>query len=189
MTWPRRSRSSRPVLPAHRWQGISRKQRIWRALRPWLGTGVLIALSWYFFGGPQRIAPRAMPAGPHEVIAGPFTRCGHARAANCVIDGDTIMLGARTIRVMGIDAPETHPARCAAEAKLGEDAAVQLLALVNQGLLTLAGPSPTARDEYGRELHHLLRARADGTVQSLADDMVASKAARAYLGGQRQPWC
>ena len=188
MFGPRRSDYGR-VLPAHRWQGISRGRRFWRALRPWLGTAGLIAAAWYFFGGPQRIAPAAMPAGPSEVIAGPFTRCGKGRAANCVIDGDTVMIGARTIRVMGIDAPETHPARCPEEARQGEAATVQLLALVNQGPVTLAGPVPPVHDEFGRELHHLLRARADGRVQSVADDIVASRSAREYLRGQRQPWC
>ena len=189
MAWPRRSSTTRPVLPAHRWQGLTRGQRFWRASKPWLGTALLVGLAWYFFGGPQRIAPETVPAGPIEVIAGPFTRCGKGRAVNCVIDGDTIMLGQLTIRVIGIDAPEVHPARCADEARLGEAATVRLLALVNAGPLMLAGPTPPVHDEYGRELHHLLRARADGTVQSIADDMVASGTARAYLRGSRAPWC
>jgi len=99
------------------------------------------------------------------------------------------MIGQRTIRVIGIDAPEIHPARCAEEARLGEAAAQRLLELVNQGPFTLAGPEPVVHDEYGRELRHLLRARPDGLVQSLADDMVASGTARAYLRGPRVPWC
>ena len=200
MFGPRRSDYGR-VLPAHRWQGISRARRFWRALRPWLGTALLIAVTGYWFGGPQRIVPTAvptvlpsvmpsvMPGGAGEVIAGPFSRCGTGRAANCVIDGDTVVIGRRIIRVMGIDAPETHPARCPQEAQLGEAATLQLLALVNQGPFTLAGPVPPARDEYGRELRRLLRGRADGSVQVLADDMVASRSARAYLRGPRQPWC
>ena len=184
----RRRPSARPVLPAHRWSGESRLRRLWNALRWWLGAALVVGAMWYFVGQ-QRIAPERIPAGPQEVINPPFTRCGRGRAVNCVIDGDTIMLGQRTIRVIGIDAPEIHPPRCPNEAQKGEAAAQQLLALVNQGPLTLAGPVPPVRDEYGRELKHLLRAKADGTVQSLADDMVASGLARPYLHGSRDPWC
>lgn len=189
MPFPRRSASYGRVLPTHRWQGLSRGQRLWRAMRWWLALAVLIAVMGYFFGGPQRIAPQAMPTGPSEVVKGPLVRCGKGRGAPCVVDGDTIILGARTIRVIGIDAPETHPARCPAEAQQGDAATQMLLGLVNQGPFTLAGPSPVVHDEYGRELRHLLRARSDGSVQSIADDMVASGTARAYLRGPRDPWC
>ncbi len=189
MVFPRRSARYGRVLPTHRWQGLSRGQRFWRALRWWLGLAALVAAMWYFFGGPQRIAPEIMPAGPSEVIKGPLVRCGKGRGAGCVVDGDTIILGTRTIRVIGIDAPETHPARCPAEAQQGEAATQMLLKLVNQGPFTLAGPVPAVHDQYGRELRHLLRARPDGSVQSLADDMVAAGVARPYLNGSRNPWC
>ncbi|MEQ1497384.1 MAG: hypothetical protein ABL914_01885 [Novosphingobium sp.] len=178
----------RPVLPAHRWSGESRLRRFWNALRWWLGAALLVGAMWYFLGQ-QRIGPDAIPAGPSEVIKGPFTRCGKGRSMGCVIDGDTIMIGQRMIRVIGIDAPEVRSPRCADEAQKGEAASMYLLALLNQGPVTLAGPTPAVRDEYGRELRHLLRARADGTVQSLADDMVASGLSRPYLHGSRGPWC
>ena len=185
----RRSRSDYGrVLPTHQWQGLTRGQRFWRALRPWLAVAVIALLSWFLLG-PQRIGPEEMPTGPAEVITGPFTRCGQGRSPNCVPDGDTIRIGSRSIRIIGIDAPELHPARCEAEAKLGEAAAQQLLALVNQGPFTLAGPTPPVHDDYGRELRHLLRARPDHSVQSIADEMVASGKARAYLRGPRDPWC
>lgn len=122
-------------------------------------------------------------------MTGTFVRCGQRGSANCVPDGDTIIMGPRRIRIIGIDAPELHPSRCPAEAQRGEAAANQLLALVNQGPFTLAGPNPPVRDEYGRELHHLLRARSDGSVQSLADDLVATGTVRPYLRGPRDPWC
>ena len=181
-------RRSSPVLPDHRWRGDSRLRRLWNALRWWLGAAVLVTAMWYVIGQ-QRIGPAAIPPGPHEVLAGPFTRCGKGRAVSCVIDGDTIMVGQRTIRVIGIDAPEVHPARCPAEAQQGEAATLLLVTLLNQGPVTLAGPSPPVHDEYGRELKHLLRAGPDGSVQSLADDLVASKLVRPYLRGPRDPWC
>lgn len=188
MSWPRRNRQ---VLPQHRWQGISRTRRLWNALRWWLGAGLVILACWYFLmPDPQRIAPTALPASGGEQLTGPFRRCGQGHGgAGCVPDGDTIELGPRAIRIIGIDAPELHPARCPAEQAQGEAAARHLLMLLNQGPFTLAGPVPVVRDEYGRELRHVLRARPDGSVQSIADDMVASGLARPYLHGQRQPWC
>ncbi len=188
MAWPRRRNDFGRVLPTSRWQGQSRWRRLWAALKWWLGAALLVALCWYFLAD-TRIGPETMPEGPSEQVRGPFVRCGKGRAAGCVIDGDTLQIGNRTIRVIGIDAPEIHPSRCAEEARLGEAAAQRLLELVNQGPFTLAGPDPVVHDEYGRELRHLLRARPDGSVQSLADDMVASGTARAYLRGPRVPWC
>lgn len=185
--WRRTSNYGR-VLPGHRWQGLSRGTRFWRALRPWLGAALVIAAAWYFMGQ-QRIGPDRLPEGPADRVSGRFTRCGAGSAPQCVIDGDTLVIGARTIRVVGIDAPELHPARCAEEARLGEAAAQRLLDLLNQGPFVLAAPGANAHDGYGRELRHVLRGRADGSVQSIADDMVASGAARAYQRSARLPWC
>jgi micrococcal nuclease len=185
---PARPRNFGRVLPTHRWQGLSRGQRFWRSLKPWLGAAVLIAAMWYWFGD-HRIADKAMLKGPSEQVTARFVRCGQRGSASCVPDGDTIKLGPRTIRIIGIDAPELFPSRCEEEARLGQRAAEQLLQLVNQEPFTLAGSDPVVRDQYGRELRHLLRARSDGSVQSLADDMVASGTARPYLHGPRVPWC
>ena len=190
MAWPRRTPRYGRVLPIHRWQGRTRGQRLWAALKWWLGAALLIAAMWQVSQSwPGRIAPAAMPTGSTEVIAGPFVRCGARRAAGCVPDGDTLIIGTRKIRIIGIDAPELHPSRCPAEAEKGEAAAQALLNLVNQGPFTVAGPSPVVRDEYGRELRHLLRARSDGSVQSIADDLVATGTVRPYLHGARDPWC
>jgi micrococcal nuclease len=190
MAWPRRRTGYGRVIPTHRWQGLSRWQRLWAALRWWLGAALLVLVMWLVAQNwPGRIAPAAMPSGPAEVVTGPFVRCGAGRAGGCVPDGDTLIIGTRKIRIIGIDAPELHPARCPAEAAQGEAAAQALLALLNQGPFTLAGPTPVVRDEYGRELRHLLRARPDGAVQSIADDLVATGTVRAYLHGSRDPWC
>lgn len=190
MAWPRRKTGYGRVLPTHRWQGQPRRARLWHTLKWWLGAALLVAaMAWISGYWPGRIAPAEMPGGPAEVLSGPFVRCGKGRAAGCVPDGDTLIVGKRTIRIIGIDAPELHPARCPAEAEKGEAAARALLTLLNQGPVTLAGPAPPVRDEYGRELRHLLRARADGTVQSIADDLVATGTVRPYLHGSRDPWC
>ena len=190
MVWHRRTQRYGRVLPTYQWQGRTFVQRLWAALKWWLGAALLIAVMWLVTQNcPGRIAPAAMPSGPAEVITGPFVRCGTGRAAGCVPDGDTLIIGTRKIRIIGIDAPELHPARCPAEAAKGEAAAQALLTMLNQGSFTLAGPSPVVRDEYGRELRHLLRLRPDGSVQSIADDLVASGTVRAYLHGSRDPWC
>src|SRR3954470_14909477 len=47
-----------------------------------------------------------------------------------VIDGDTFDIGGERVRVAGIDAPETHPSRCANEAALGAAATQKLAALL-----------------------------------------------------------
>ena len=184
----RRRPAARPVLPAHRWSGQGRLRRVWNALRWWLATALLVAALWFYFG-PSRIGPTSIPDGPQELLKGPFTRCGRGRSITCVVDGDTIMVGQRSVRLIGIDAPEIHPPRCPDEAQKGEAAAQGLVALLNQGPVTLAGPAPPIHDEFGRELRHLLRAKADGGVQSLAGDMVTSGLARPYLRGARDPWC
>lgn len=182
MPWPRRSRS---VLPRHRWLGISRARRFWNGLKWWLGAALLVLGCWWL------ARSWTVPDEPQSVeqVSGPITRCGPGAAINCVVDGDTIHLGTRRIRVNGIDAPETHPARCAEEARLGEEATRHLLELLQQGPFLISGPLQIAHDEYGRELRTLSRPRRDGTVQSIADDMVASGTARRYDHGARQPWC
>lgn len=185
MSWPRRRSSYGRILPTHRWQGLTRWQRFRQTLRPWLYTAALVLAC-------TLLARRwAAPAPPQsvELITGVFTRCGPGAATNCVIDGDTINVGTRRIRVQGIDAPELHPPRCPEEQDLGEQAAERLLALIRQGPFTLTGADPVARDEYGRELRVLSRNRPDGSVQSFADDMVASGTVRRYERGPRQPWC
>lgn len=186
MAWPRRRSGYGRVLPTHRWQGLSRTRRLWNALRWWLGAALLVALSWYFLG---QNPPPEPPRADSERIAQRFVVCGQGGSSACAPDGDTIIVGARHIRIIGIDAPELHPARCPAEQAQGEAARTTLLALLNQAPFFLTGPVPTVRDEYGRELHNLVRVRPDGTVQSIADEMIAAKLARPYLRGPRYPWC
>jgi endonuclease YncB( thermonuclease family) len=99
-----------------------------------------------------------------------------------VIDGDTFYLQKQSIRIADIDAPETHPPRCAREAALGEAATRRLGALLNAGPFEMQAG---ARDEdrYGRKLRTLLR---DG--QSLGGILVTEGLARRWTGS-RQPWC
>ena len=131
--------------------------------------------------------PAFLSAGP-ERVALRFTRCGRGRGHACVIDGDTFKLGQRKIRIVGIDAPETHPANCPEEARLGEAATVELMRLLNQGPFTMTGRIDDMQDRYGRDLRVVTRARGDGTTQSIAADMRDSGLAHRYLGS-KSSWC
>lgn len=112
-----------------------------------------------------------------------FGLCHVGGGTNCVVDGDTIWMDGVKIRVADIDAPETHPPRCAAEADLGNRATLRLQQLLNAGPVTL---EPIGRDEdrYGRKLRILVR---QGT--SLGEILVSEGLARPYQGGPRAGWC
>jgi hypothetical protein len=98
-----------------------------------------------------------------------------------VIDGDTFVMGGQKIRIIGIDAPETHPPRCADEARLGAVATQKLRELLGSGTVTLSGDD---RDRYGRELRNVqVRGR------DVAEMMIGAGLARRYAGGPRQGWC
>ncbi|MBA2466189.1 MAG: thermonuclease family protein [Sphingomonas sp.] len=123
-------------------------------------------------------AARAVSAGATRA----FGFCHSGGGMNCVVDGDTIWLGGQRIRVADIDAPETHPPRCAAEARLGNQATRRLQQLLNGGAISLQAIDRDA-DKYGRKLRVVL---VDG--RSVGDTLVNEGLARHY-GGGRRPWC
>jgi endonuclease YncB( thermonuclease family) len=98
-----------------------------------------------------------------------------------VIDGDTFDLNGTRIRVAGIDAPETHPPRCANEAQLGLAATQKLAELLRSGPLWISG---LVTDRYGRSVRTV---RVNG--EDVADAMISAGLARNYDGKQRQGWC
>jgi endonuclease YncB( thermonuclease family) len=98
-----------------------------------------------------------------------------------VIDGDTFVMGGQRIRVAGIDAPETHPARCGDEARLGLAATQKLSQLLSSGAVTMSG---TFHDKYGRDVRQV---RVGG--RDVAEIMIGAGLARSYDGAKRQPWC
>ena len=124
-----------------------------------------------------------------EKVSQSFTRCGVGRAWACVIDGDTFKLGTRRIRVIGIDAPETHPSRCAEEARLGELATAKLQQLLNERPFEMVGRIDDMKDRYGRDLRVIRRKLAGGGYESIASEMRESGLARRYWGGLRGGWC
>jgi micrococcal nuclease len=117
-------------------------------------------------------------AGEAEAASGGTTVSGQHLY---VIDGDTFDLNGTRIRVAGIDAPETHPARCPDEAALGAAATRKLADLLRGRPLWISG---LKTDRYGRSVAVV---RVGG--EDVADAMIGSGLARNYDGKQRQGWC
>jgi micrococcal nuclease len=134
--------------------------------------------------GPPRIeiadGRSASPASAN--VSARFGFCHSGGGTNCVVDGDTFWLAGERIRIADIDAPETHPPRCAEEARLGGAATERLQALLNQGPVTLQ-IADRDTDRYGRKLRIVTR---DG--RSLGGQLVDEGLARHWTG-RRQPWC
>lgn len=129
------------------------------------------------------VAGSAIATDAQEARAAPATRfalCHAGGGVDCVVDGDTIRLAGVRIRISDIDAPETHPPRCALEADLGRRATERLQALLNAGAVTIAG---RGRDRYGRTLAVLSRGG-----RSIGMTLVAEGLARPW-DGRRRPWC
>ena len=159
-----------------------------RAFRPFILLGILVSL-YVGAGDPALIEPPSFLSADPEHVSETFTRCGPGRGHACVIDGDTFKLGDRKVRIIGIDTPETHPARCAEEARLGELATAKLQALLNEGPFEMVAPIYRSHDRYGRDLRVVRRKLADGGYQSIANDMREGGSARRYLGGFKMGWC
>jgi micrococcal nuclease len=138
---------------------------------------------------PVLIDPPGFLSSEPEKISERFSRCGPGRSHACVVDGDTFKLGQRRIRIIGIDAPETHHASCPEERGLGERATARLQELLNQGPFEMVAPVYGKQDRYGRDLRAVRRTRPDGSTQSIADEMRASGLAHRYLGGLKPGWC
>ncbi|WP_157016521.1 thermonuclease family protein [Mesorhizobium xinjiangense] len=108
-----------------------------------------------------------------------------------IIDGDTLVAEATiwpghvvtaTIRLRGIDAPETRAA-CEEERRTAARAREALSALVGTGPVRISNIS--AGKYYGRVLADV--ETADG--RGLTGEMLARRLVRPYAGGRRQPWC
>jgi endonuclease YncB( thermonuclease family) len=112
-----------------------------------------------------------------------FTLCRKSNRQNCVIDGDTIRHDGVAIRIVGIDAPETHGFKCEMEHELGVRATERLLQLINAGPFEIVYTGGRDTDKYGRQLRALER---DG--RSFGDVLIAEGLARRWDGAHRS-WC
>ncbi len=180
-----------PQPPRRDWAAPRRKRQFagqltGAAARPFVLAAILAGL-WPTLD-PALVEPPAFLSAAPEQVAERFTRCGRGRSNACVVDGDTFKLGKRKIRIIGIDAPETHPANCPEEARLGEAATAELQRLLNQGPFVMTGRIDDMTDRYGRELRSITRKKPDGSIESIAEDMRASGLAHRYLG-RKTSWC
>jgi endonuclease YncB( thermonuclease family) len=112
-----------------------------------------------------------------------FILCETGPRFNCVVDGDTIWMDGIKIRMVDIDAPETHPPRCEHEAVLGNRATNRLLELVNAGPIVAEPSGGRDKDRNGRELRLLMQGG-----RSLGDILISEGLARQW-DGRRHPWC
>ena len=124
------------------------------------------------------------PSGGSDqaAVRASFGYCHTGGGTNCVVDGDTFYINGDKVRIAGIDAPETHPPRCAEEARLGNQATEMLHDLLNRGPVTLTGIDRD-RDSYGRLLRNVAVNGAD-----VGEAMIAAGVAREYGSGRRS-WC
>lgn len=185
----RRRKQMKPPKPVR--FHTRRRDQSWtqafRETRPWLLLiALLTLLAIYNTAGFYRL-PGFLESEP-EVVSGQFTRCGSGRGVFCVIDGDTIKLEDRKVRVVGIDTPEVD-SHCAGEAALAEAATARMQQWVNAGAFEMVGRVDEPTDRYGRDLRSLRRQKPDGAYEDVADVMRAEGLARSYSGGFRDGWC
>ena len=149
----------------------------WSELTGMLLAGIVGGLAW-------TMLPAAMPAptAPVPATRATFGFCHSGGGSNCVVDGDTFWMAGDKIRIADIDTPETHPARCPEEARLGAAATQRLQALLNSGAVTLHSIDRDT-DRYGRKLR---RVSVDG--RGVGNTLIAEGLARPYLG-RRMGWC
>lgn len=105
-----------------------------------------------------------------------------------VVDGDTVRLvptsrtAGQTIRIFGLDTPETH-GKCDAEKQRAATAKDRLTQLVARGVRVSTN---LLLDKYGRHVASLY----DRDGRNIAEVMVSEGLARFYNGeGARQGWC
>ena len=137
-----------------------------RRVKPWLfwlATAVMLAATWWLIGRPAA-------RGNATSVEHKGTICGQGRSPACVIDGDTVAIGNRRLRLTGYDAPELDGA-CAEESARARDARVRLADWLNRGPFLVDGSNSPPRDRYGRELRAARRITPDGE-EWLADWMV-----------------
>ena len=179
------------VLPASQWRGEDTGRpnflvRFWRGARWWLGIVVIAAL-WVLYRNAIAFDPPAFLEGQPVAIDGSFTRCGAERAPLCVVDGDTLRIDTRTIRIVGIDAPEAK-ARCPAEALGAARATAVLQRWLNAAPFELVPRLDAPTDKYGRELM-TARREVRGRSETAAEVLIEAGVARPYLGEARAGWC
>lgn len=144
----------------------------------WMLLIAALVAGWALLGD-----PRAPPPALSEVRMD-FRLCGERGSGPCVIDGDTVAIGKRRVRLTGYDAPELDGA-CEAERDKALAARRELHAWLARGSFSWTGGDEPPYDRYGRELREARRGDA-----LLADHMIeAGLAEGSGWGAVRRDWC
>jgi endonuclease YncB( thermonuclease family) len=144
----------------------------------WLAAAAVVAVALAVAAAGGGGFPAELPPS----IRAEFGRCHEGGGTNCVVDGDTVWITGRKVRIAGIDAPETHEPKCPQEAVLGKASADRLQALLNSGTVT-ATRTGRDRDPNDRLLRNI---SVDG--RDVGQVLVAAGLARRYGGGKKS-WC
>lgn len=177
--WPRPGALS--ALPLHE---SARPNRAGRRSR-WLAAALAAAGAGFALwagGSLERQRPAAPAAGTSVSRGLVFGLCAEGGLTNCVASGDSFYLGGKTVRIANIEAPQQYGAACPREARLGQQSARRLQALLNSGELSLARV-PQDLDRYGL----MLRAVSVGG-RDAGQAMVAAGLAR-NIGDLTRSWC
>jgi len=142
-----------------------------------VGVAVGLAVVTVMFSMGARGGPRgaALAAMMHRLTDGPPRGLERVLVAD-VIDGDTLVTeDGRTVRLIGIDAPETaHPAMAGPQA-FGAEAAERLEGLV-LGRRVALEPDGRDADHYGRLLRHVWLGR-----RLIAEELIVEGLAYVFL--------
>jgi len=147
----------------------------------------VLVLLWVGNDGPLAGRQLQMMPGGTERVDARFGKCGEG-GPYCVVDGDTIRIGERRIRLVGFDTPEKN-SRCQAERVGAERATQALQGWLNRGPFVMSVNAVRATDRYGRELQVISRDAGSGSSEALSGYMVGNDFARDYGGGRRAGWC
>ena len=177
--FPRRRRWTGPADYGRGEPARIRSTRWTRFAPLWLGA-ILLGLGYgsgTFSTGPQQALGAASLAGP---VRATFGYCYIGGGTNCVVDGDTFWINGEKVRIAGIDAPETHPSRCAEEARLGQAATQKLHELLNSGAVTMTtiDATPTINVQMKATTCRSFRATVMSALERLTDAEVNTPVAR-----------
>ena len=153
------------------------RTRLWRRIPAWLVIAVAAGAIGWFVRQP----------GNGEIWVQQstgFTLCENRASSACVIDGDTIMIGKRKIRMSGYNAPELA-GECSEEKSLALESRGALVQWLNAGPFLMSGGDVPPYDKYGRELREFRRGN-----DWLADVMIrGGLAQQSGWGFVRGGWC
>lgn len=102
------------------------------------------------------------------------------------LDGDTIFIAGKHVRLANIDAPEIRHPKCEAELQLGLVAKRRMTELLGSGEIVVSPGDPKdgrLMDKYGRTLAIVT---VDG--RDVGQILIAEGLARPWTG-KRRPWC